>query len=154
MSQFVQFLDVWVRTSLVYADFINKVFSWARLILCFIHSASIYSVMWYIGYHTRSFRMISMWKWVGVFKQQFFFVCLFVLFFLGLHLWHMEVPRLGIKLELHCQPRPQPQQRRIWAASATYITAHSNAGSLSHWVNCILMDTNKVHYCWATIGTP
>ena len=26
-------------------------------------------------------------------------VCLF-LSFLGLHLWHMEVPRLGVKLEL------------------------------------------------------
>ena len=36
--------------------------------------------------------------------------------FLGLHLQHMEVPRLG------CQPTPQPQQRGIQAASMTYAT--------------------------------
>ena len=29
-----------------------------------------------------------------------------------------------------CWPRPQPQQHRIWAASATYTTAHDNAGML------------------------
>ena len=28
---------------------------------------------------------------------------------------------------------PQSQQRQIQAASATYTTAHSNAGSLAHW---------------------
>ena len=30
----------------------------------------------------------------------FFFVCLFCFVFLRLYLWHMEVPRLGVKLEL------------------------------------------------------
>ena len=29
------------------------------------------------------------------------------------------------------QPTPQPQQHEIQAASVTYITAHSNAGSLT-----------------------
>ena len=29
-------------------------------------------------------------------------------------------------------PMPQPQQRQIRAVSATYTTAHSNAGSLTH----------------------
>ena len=29
-------------------------------------------------------------------------------------------------------PTPQPQQRQIRAASGTYTTAHSNAGSLTH----------------------
>ena len=33
-----------------------------------------------------------------------------------------------------CQPTPQPQQRRIRALSATYTTAHGNAGSLTRWV--------------------
>jgi len=32
-----------------------------------------------------------------------------------------------------CQPQPQPQQHGIWAASATYTTAHRNTGSLTHW---------------------
>ena len=45
-------------------------------------------------------------------------------------LWHMEVPRLGVELEL---PTPQPQQFRIWAVSATCTTTHSNTGSPTHW---------------------
>ena len=32
------------------------------------------------------------------------------------------------------QARPQPQKCQIWATSATYSTAHGNAGSLSHRV--------------------
>ena len=35
-----------------------------------------------------------------------FFVC-----FLGLHPQHMDVPRLGVQLELSCQPTPQPHAR-------------------------------------------
>ena len=31
-------------------------------------------------------------------------------------------------------PTPEPQQCQIWATSATYTTAHCNAGSLTHWV--------------------
>ena len=31
-----------------------------------------------------------------------------------------------------CQPTPQPQQHRIQASSATYTTAHGNAGFLTH----------------------
>ena len=61
----------------------------------------------------------------------FFFWC-----FLGPDRRHMVVPSLGIKSELW--PRPQPQPPWMRAASATYTTAHttahSNAGSLTHWV--------------------
>ena len=32
----------------------------------------------------------------------------FFFFFLGLHLLHMEVPRLGSELELQCRPTSQP----------------------------------------------
>ena len=32
------------------------------------------------------------------------------------------------------QPTPQPQQLRIQVASAIYTRAHSNTGSLTHWV--------------------
>ena len=35
----------------------------------------------------------------------------FIFGFLGPHPWHMEVPRLGVKLEL--QPTPQPWQHQI-----------------------------------------
>uniref|UniRef100_A0A4X1VA53 Lymphocyte antigen 6 family member G6D n=1 Tax=Sus scrofa TaxID=9823 RepID=A0A4X1VA53_PIG len=53
----------------------------------------------------------------------------FVLFcFLGLHLQHMEVPRLGA--ENQCcsfESTPQPQQHRIQATSVTYTTVCGNA---------------------------
>ena len=44
-----------------------------------------------------------------------FLILIFV--FLGLHPQHMEVPRLGVELELQLP---------------AYITAHGNAGSLIH----------------------
>ena len=44
----------------------------------------------------------------------------------------MEVPRLGVKWELHCQPTAWPQQHRVSAEFGTYASAHGNAGFLSH----------------------
>ena len=42
----------------------------------------------------------------------------------------MEVPRLGVELEL--QLLAYAKQLRIQDASMTYTTAHSNAGFLTH----------------------
>ena len=55
--------------------------------------------------------------------------------------------------------RPTPQQRQIWAVSATYASACSNTRSLTPLSKardqtCILMDTSWVCYHWATAGTP
>ena len=58
------------------------------------------------------------------------FIVLFYFCFLGPHPQHMEVPRLGVKLEL--QLPPQPQQLGIQAESATYTIGHGNAGSMTH----------------------
>ena len=41
-------------------------------------------------------------------------------------------PAGGSNLSYSCQPTPQPKQHQIRAASANYITAHGNAGSLTH----------------------
>ena len=42
--------------------------------------------------------------------------------------------------------------------SASYITAHGNARSSTHWaglgIKPVLMDASQVHYHWATTGTP
>ena len=57
-----------------------------------------------------------------------------IIFFLGPHLWHMEVPRLEVQSELRRRPTPEPQQLGIQAESATYTTTHSNVWSLTHWV--------------------
>ena len=58
------------------------------------------------------------------------FFCFFC--FLGPNLQHMEVPRLGDKLELQLPVGAMPQQRRIQAVPVTYTAAHGNAGSLAH----------------------
>ena len=90
----------------------------------------------------------------------FYFYFLFLFGFLGLHPRHMEIPRLVVEWSCSHQPTPQPQQHRIWAASVTYTTAHCNSRSITHWVSeardwtHILMDTSKIHYLCATMGTP
>ena len=53
---------------------------------------------------------------------------------------------------------PQPQQRGIRASSATYITAHGNAGSLTHWVGLGIEPEFSwllvgFVFCCATVGT-
>ena len=51
--------------------------------------------------------------------------------FLGLHLQHMEVPRLGVELEL--QPLTYTTTIEMSDLSRiTYTAAHGNAGSLIH----------------------
>ena len=54
---------------------------------------------------------------------------------------------------------PEPHQLRIWAASANYTTAHSNAQSLIHWARAGIEPSTSwflvrfVNHC-ATTGTP
>ena len=50
-------------------------------------------------------------------ELKFFFVCLFVCLLLGLHSWHIDVPRLGIESELQLP---------------SLYHSHSNARSLTH----------------------
>ena len=84
-------------------------------------------------------------------------MCVFF-FFLGLNPWHMEVLRLGVKSELRCWPTPQPQQHGIQVKSVTYTTAPSNARSLTlskaRERTHILMDTSRILFHYATMGTP
>ena len=47
----------------------------------------------------------------------------------------MEVSRLGVESELQLPAYTQPQKHQIQASSATYTSAHSNAGSLTHLIN-------------------
>ena len=67
----------------------------------------------------------------------------FFLFLLGTHLQHMEVPRVGVRLELQLLPTSQPQQCQIPAVSATYTTVHSNAGSLTYWLGAGIKPTSS-----------
>ena len=63
-----------------------------------------------------------------LFRSFFFFF-----FFLGPYQWHMEIPKLGVKLEpqlpAYITATATPD---IQAMSAAYTIPHSNAGSLIH----------------------
>ena len=77
--------------------------------------------------------------------------------FLGPHPWHMELPRLGVKSELHLPA--YTTQCQIQATSATYTTAHGNTGPLTHWVRPGIESTTSWFLAgfinrWATKGTP
>ena len=72
------------------------------------------------------------------------------------HLWHMEIPGLGVLLDA---PKPQPQQCQLWAASATYTAASGNTRPLTHWSRPGSEPHPQGHYVrfltyWATKGTP
>ena len=79
--------------------------------------------------------------------------------FLGPHLQHMEIPRLGVNWNCSYRPMPQPQQCGIQATCVTYIIAHWNAGSLTHWERPGMESTSSwillglVNH-WAMMGTP
>ena len=81
-----------------------------------------------------------------------------VFFFLGPHLWLMDVPRLGVKSELQLLAYTTPRQCWIQAASDLLYS------SQQHWIpkplyrardwTHILMDTGWFCYPWATVRTP
>ena len=77
--------------------------------------------------------------------------------FLGLYPWHMEVPRLGLELELHL---PVYAIAIVpWDPSHICNLCHS---SQQHWTlnplsearDQTCMDNSQVCYCWAMTGTP
>ena len=58
-----------------------------------------------------------------------------------------------------CWSTPQPQQLGSQGSSATYTTAHSNNGSLTHWMRPGIQPTSSwmlvgYRYHWAMTGTP
>ena len=66
----------------------------------------------------------------------------------------MEVPRLGVELEMQLRSTPQPWQHQIWAVPANYAAACSNTGSLTHWVRPGIEPTSSQRLpsltCWTT----
>ena len=80
-------------------------------------------------------------------------------FFLGPHLQHMKVPRLGVESELQL-----PAYTTATAKQDPSLICDLHHSSWQHWIlnllsktrdqACILMDTSRVHYHWPTTGTP
>ena len=90
---------------------------------------------WNISFHALTFNLYvsSALRWVS-YRQHIVGFFFFLFCSLGPHLWHVEVPMLGLNWNWSCWPMPQPQKCRIWAMSATYSTTHGKARSLTHCV--------------------
>ena len=84
---------------------------------------------------------------------------IFFFSFLGPHLWHMEVPRLGVESEL--QLLAYTTASATWDPSCICDLHHSSrqcqipdplseAKDRTH----ILMDISWIHFCCITMGTP
>ena len=77
----------------------------------------------------------------------------FVFFFLGRHLLHMEVPRLGTKLELHLPAYTtatamQDLSRHVCDLHHSSQQHQSlNPLSKARDPTCVLMDSSQVRYC-------
>ena len=95
---------------------------------------------------------MHMMEYYSIFKRNSF-VCFC---FLGLHLWHMSVPRGGVESEL--------QLLAYTTATATRDRSgvfHSSQQCQmpkppieARDQTCILMETSQIHFCCATTGTP
>ena len=72
----------------------------------------------------------------------------FLFFSFRLHLWHIDMPNLGVELEFHLRARPQAQQHQIQATSGTCATAFGNARSLTHWARWGINPTSSWIPCW------
>ena len=76
------------------------------------------------------------------------FILFYFLLFLGPHLRHMEIPRLGFELELQLLAYATDTATLIQATSVTHTTAHGNAGSLTHWAR----PGTEPEFSWILVG--
>ena len=96
--------------------------------------------------------------YIYILTQSFLFSFFFFLFslfcFLGPHLQHMEVPRLGVKLELQL---PAYATTTATATPDPSLVCDLHQSSMQRWIlnplleardrTLVLMDTSDVHYC-------
>jgi len=84
----------------------------------------------------------------------------FFFFLLGPHLWHMEVSRLGVKLELqlmaYTTATTMQYPNRVCDPhhSSPQCQSIPNPLSKARDRTGILMDTSGIHFCCPTVGTP
>ena len=96
-----------------------------------------------------TFKLIFKW-----FKNYFILFCLF----LG-HPWHMEVPSLGVELEL--QPLAYTTATAMPDPSCVCDLQHSsrqlrilNPLREARDRTCVLIDISQICFCWAAMGMP
>ena len=92
----------------------------------------------------------------------YLFTCSFI-YFLGPHMRHMEVPRLGLNWSCSCWPTPQAYSTATATSDPSHICDlhnHSQQRQIPNPLSeardrtCILMDTSRVCFCCTTTGTP
>ena len=66
--------------------------------------------------------------------RNFHFLWIFIYLFLGPHLWHMEVPRLGVESEPQLPGYTTATVMPHLSHVGNLHTAHGNDRSLTHWV--------------------
>ena len=98
---------------------------------------------------------------VAIIVFVFFNIYLFIYAFLGLHPWHMEVPRLGTNQSCSCLAYATATATATWDPSHVCKLHH---GSRQFWIlnplskardrTHIFMDTCQVLCHWATTGNP
>ena len=82
-------------------------------------------------------------------KEYFKWKCFIYLFFLGMHLWHMEVPRLGVESELQLSAyatataMQDPNHNCSLCCSLGQCRVLNPAREARDWT-CILMDTSWI----------
>ena len=59
-----------------------------------------------------------------------------------------KFPEQGSNWGVSWRLTPQPQQRQIQAASASYAADHGNAGSLTHWTRTGMEPASSQTLCW------
>ena len=74
-------------------------------------------------------------------------------------LWYMEIPRIGVELELQ-----MPAYATVTATRDPSCISNLYHSSQQCWIpdplnkamdwTCILMDTSLIHFHWSTMGTP
>ena len=119
---------------------LQKSFEIICMILLFLSSTGagflIYMVRWWLWQEMSQIKFLAWmtnsgecsvvgWGFAALIGEFFYFYFL---------VFRAAPEAYGSNWSYSSRPTPQPQQCRIWAVSATYTTAHGNAGYLIHWV--------------------
>ena len=78
------------------------------------------------------FFLFFVFPYFSAFLRLIWFQLSFFALFLGMHMRHKEVHRLGVTWSCSCMATLQPQQHGIPATSVIYTTGQGNTGSLIH----------------------